>query len=258
MKKLLFLILISQLSFAFNIKGDLIIVHPSRTFDPLAVAQEGIEKVIRLAKDQGKKIYLLKHDDLSPDMFGQKKYKYSFGGWFSSDEGETFPSSIDSYYINDPSIEVISSEGGENQIQLSSNEFTIVGGYLEYCLTNAIASLVDNHKQTLRANIYLPGVYSHLKNERVGDDFDIREIWAYPTSPGFIRLERQVNTYAHCPSQYFVGNEMISYSGDYPALGNGELGLTNLDIQISCEDSFIDSDFIGERVAKTLKLNFFK
>ncbi len=245
-------------SFAMQVKGDLVIVHPSRTWDPLGVAREGILKAVAAAKVQGTKIYILKHNDL--DIFENENYHYDpiFGSWsFRNDQGFKYPSDIDSYYISDDDFIKVSSEGGENEIILSSKEVTVVGGYLEHCLAKAVSDLVFNNSKNsekLKVNLYLPGIFAHKTNEELPDDFNILDLWPYPTNPGFINLERQVSTYSLCPSSRIVGNDMIKYGGDVPSLGSGLL--ENSKIDISCNDELIDTYQLGDISRNSFQLNF--
>lgn len=226
---------------AFSVKGDLIIVHPSRTWDPLATAKEEIQEAIATAKFAGNKIYLLRHSD-------QKIYP-------------NYPTDIDSYYIQkDENIIEVASEGGENEIIPSLNEITITGGYLEFCLSNAMAYLIKNKSERLKINIYLPGVFTYdndsgFRAPMLPEDFELASIWPYPVNPGFRKLERQVGRQLTCPNEYFIGNYMFSYGGDYPKLGGGPTP-EHFNYTYSCNDQDVFEDSVGDGGENLVHFNF--
>lgn len=232
------------ISFAFEIKGDLIIVHPSRTWDPLAIAEEGILAAIAASKLKGTNIYMLKHND-----------QFLFSG---------YPNNIDSYYIkNRNGIKEIKSEGGENSITPETNEITIVGGYLEFCLANTIAHIMDNKKERIKVNIYLPGVFAHgdpgdddkLYIPTLPDNFDLFSMWPYPVNPDFILLERQIGRFVRCPDRNFIYNNMFSYGTEYPMLGRGPTP-EHFKYTYSCNGENTSEHLIGNGGANLLHINF--
>ena len=241
--KLLLLLLMFSTTYALEIKGDLVIVHPSRTWDPMATAKKGIDRAIEAAKLNNSKIYLLRHNDRGREAFADDKYSYKNGSWVYDDNGSKYPSHIDSYYINDKSVTTLSSKGGENDIKLISNEVTIVGGYIEFCMATAIGHLISNNGPNIKVNIYLPGSFTHHKNNQIPDEFNILNIWPYPVNPGFIYLERQINIRKECIHPNFVTNSMVNYGGDDPILGSS--GLTNLQIEVYCNDEPQDVKLVG-------------
>lgn len=226
---------------AFSVKGDLIIVHPSRTWDPLAVAKDGIQDTIQSAKNTNQKIYMLRHSD-------QEIYP-------------NYPLDVDSYYINsEKSIVEVSSEGGENNIISSSNEITITGGYLEFCLSYAMAYLMKNKNEHLKINIYLPGVFTYdndsgFRAPMLPEDFELASIWPYPVNPGFRKLERQVGRQLTCPNEFFIGNYMFSYGGDYPKLGGGPTP-EHFNYTYSCNDQDVFEDSVGDGGENLVHFNF--
>jgi hypothetical protein len=244
---------------AFEVRGDLIIVHPSRTWDPLAVAEKGIHKIIQKAKASGSgKIYLLRHSDQRA-FSDNYMYDKRLGAWFwvTDGSGSPYPEGVDSYYVGaDPSIIEIGSEGGENKIVPSTNEVTIVGGYLEACLSNAMAHLMKNMGRKLKVHIYLPGVFTHVvKQKNLPEGFDIISVWPHIINPGHLKLWRSVGVLSHCPNKLFVDNEMFSSGGDYLQLGGGP-SPEHFSLRITCNGQDSSILQIGDGGKELLELNF--
>lgn len=200
--------------------GPLIVVHASRTFDPLASARNGIEQALAKWKSSTEKIYFLRHSD---SVIFNGPYAYSDGIWILG--SRKFPgkiydfSKIDSYYISPSSeFQTIFSQEGEHKLQIGPESVTVVGGYLEGCLANAIAHAYASSKQpSMQFNIFMPGTYS-LSYPPLPEFVRNSVQWIYPVNPGFRYLERQVYRLEECPSYEEIAGAL--YDNDRNAIGD--------------------------------------
>jgi len=196
---LIFTLLCSLESFA-NIGGTLLIVHPSRTFDPNQVAKKGIEEIISYYDNLSLPVLHINHDDDSI---------------FSS-----YPKDLDSYYIHPKPHHILFFDysGSVEHTYKYTNEVTIVGGYYYFCLAKATGYVIANWEkqrnpgEILTINLYMPGIFTVSKGNYLGPKS--KEPWPYPL-PEYTDLPSEVTTLNTCDTErefdnYFYGVSHIN------------------------------------------------
>ena len=154
---------------------------------------------------------------------------------------------------------MIPSEDGEHDLILDVKRITVVGGYLEYCLMNAIGHAIENQpKKNLIFDIYLPGVFSNNESELLKIPklkTPMEKIWPHPVNPGFFHLERQVGVLSACPDRRYIHNFFYNTGGNFEKFSYAEIS-RNHTIQILCNGKKTGEIQSQKGHAATWTLNF--
>ncbi len=245
-------------------QGALYIVHPSRTWDPLALAEPVINEVLDRWVQSELPVHVLRHDDariFRPEG-SDRWWSLGHGSWVYStapNSGMIYPEGLDSYYIHPrPGVVFVESEDGEHQIESQATDLTFVGGYLHRCLARAVGWSIIHHMESneasrLRIQIYLPGVFFFTRGAPESP-VDIRDIWPYPVNPGFVYLHQQVGIRDTCPSLTEISENWIDNRDDHEVLG-GAPTPPNLTLSLTCDGADLGEIEIGQGSAR-VGINF--
>lgn len=126
----------------------LVVVHPTYYYDQDGMAKDAINFVTKEFLAQEKKVFTL---------VGGTKGKYA--------------DHYQKYFPHLDSTEIVSSENGENNIELRGERFVVIGGYLEACLRIAVIHLSRNTFKTKERDLdfFLPLPAIYRKDTPISD-----------------------------------------------------------------------------------------